>query len=121
MIIAQITKVAPQRSQENLKNQIKWVLLGSQLIIGDFMDHTYLVMEALHPDLGFDEAMKKVDSYNSQVAAAGIANKDGSMDCWKSTGFCVETPWHLKEELASAIREIVVSESNWKQPLPSAL
>lgn len=120
MLIAQITKVSPQLSQENLKNQIKWVLLGSHLIIGYFMDHTYLVMEALHPDLGFEEAMEKVDSYSSRVVAAGIANKDGSMDLWKSTGFMVDTPWRLREELTSAIREIVTNESNWRQPSPSA-
>lgn len=115
MLIEQVAKVMPKSSQENLKNQIKWVLLGSQLIIGDFMDHTYLVMEALHPELDFGEAMDRVDGYRDQVVAAGIANKDGSMDRWESTGFMVETPWHLRDELSAIIRELITSEPDWRK------
>jgi hypothetical protein len=120
MLITQITKVVPQSGQENLINQIKWVLLGSNLIIGDFMDHMYMVMEALHPDLNFGEAMKKVDGYRNQVVAAGVATKDGSMLSWESTGFGMVTPRHLQDELSADVRDIIVDEPNWRQHGPSA-
>ncbi len=120
MLITQITKVVPQSGQENLLNQIKWVLLESNLIIGDFMDHMYMVMEAFHPDLDFAEAMGKVDGYRNQIVAAGIATKDGSMISWESSGFRVKTPQHLQEELSSDVRDIIVDELNWKEAGPSA-
>ncbi len=113
MLIAQITKVEPKSFQENLKNQIKWVLLGEQLIIGNFMDHTDMVMEALHPNLDFKEAMDKSESYRGQVVAAGIANKDGSMDSWESTGFGKITPPYLREELGDAVKKIILEEPAW--------
>ena len=110
MIVEEIKKVEPRPSQENLNGQIKWVLLGNMLIIGNFMDHTYMVMEALLSHLEFGEAFNKVDEYSREVVAAGVANKDGSMDTWESTGFRVKTPHHLRNDLGSIVREVILNE-----------
>lgn len=115
MLIETVTKVMPKSSQENLKGQIKWVLLEKNLIIGDFMDHGYMVMEALHPDLDFLAAMDKVDGYRDRVIASGIVTKDGEMVGWESTGLGVKTPFHLKQELSLKVKEVVVKERDWRK------
>ncbi|MEI6810613.1 MAG: hypothetical protein WCK60_01025 [Candidatus Nomurabacteria bacterium] len=113
-----VTKVYANSSLPlNLKKQIKWVLIGDNLIIGNIMDHTVMVMETLNPGLFQKDpmgGMQQEMEYANQVIAAGIADINGNMVGWESTGFNKTTPDYMKKELSDLIKQIISEETLWQ-------
>ena len=121
-MIPEIVKVEPTDEEKNERDQIKWVLIGTRLIIGPFQSHLVLVMDALYPDLkvrDFATARKKLDEYaqngGDEFLAAGTAWSGGEMTYWKSYQLGLKTPHHLRGILYPVIRDTILHEPKWRQ------
>ena len=89
----------------------KFLMIGTQLVIAPIDDHVALFTVFTTLDLSLDEAKLEAQAIekaprSSSVIGAGKIGIDGKVSGWKSDGFCIETPHHLREEIEQEIAKL---------------
>lgn len=88
----------------------KFVVADGQLVIGPINSHVCLYAAFRTWDDPIEVAKPKIDQieeqsymWRSTVTAAGEVGPDGRVTGWKSIGFKIETPVHMREDIAQLI------------------
>lgn len=98
----------------------KFLVISGRLVIAPISDHTelYAVWSTLEeePTRELKDRVRKIaeaqwGARNHLVTAAGKMSADGNVTGWKSDGFRVETPIHLREEIAQEVRKIITNQT----------